>query len=192
MKALKTILAMAFIAVLGSCSKDDKTPEVALAPIQDPLQGYLQASGFNQKTTEFKNGNRVETGFSFMPLVKGKITAIVVKIPDVQSGIRVTIWDKATTAIIRTESIDITSSGIEVIKPISAIDLVQDKEYFITMNSDDVYSRKKTDGSAVTYPFVIGDIKITSYGFVLGATQKMPDNPFFLEYSGDISFKFQK
>jgi hypothetical protein len=191
-KTIKTILALAFVAIIASCSKDNKTPEVVLAPLQDPLREYLEASGFNQGVMEFKNNNQLEVGYSFAPLVNGKITAIVVKIPDVQAGLRVTIWDKVNATVIRTETLDITSSGVEVIKPITPIELFKDKEYFITMNTNDFYIHEKTNLADVTYPFVVGDIKITSYGFKKLATQTMPTTPYLSQYTGDCSFKFQK
>ncbi|MEO7991994.1 MAG: hypothetical protein ABI663_20755 [Chryseolinea sp.] len=72
------------------------------------------------------------------------------------------------------------------------MDLIKNKEYFITMNSNDYYYYTKTDGSDVSYPFTVGDIKITSYSYRNGADQVMPDTPETDYYAGDVSFKFQK
>jgi hypothetical protein len=197
MKTLKTTIALLLLTFFAfSCSKDDPAPiqlpiPIVLAPLQDPLAGYLTASGFNQKTTNQVNLGDYEFGYSFIPLVNGKMTAIVAKIPDIRMGMRVTVWDKMTATVIRTETIDITAAGVVVTKAITALDLVKDKEYFLTFNSNDWYDRRRTDSSNTTYPFTVGDIKITSYSFISGTTQALPNSP-QLSYSGDCSFTFQK
>lgn len=201
MKTLNTKLAILAITLLTiatniSCSKNDDpvvTPlPVVVAPLQDPLQGYLAASGFNQVTASIINSGNAEFGYSFVPLVNGKITAIVVKIPDTRTALKVTIWDKTTATVIRSETMDITTSGVETIKIITPLDLIKDKEYVITMNSNDFYDHRKTDNSNAVYPFVVGDLKITSYGYAVGAQQVMPNSIFLPGYAGDCSFKFQK
>jgi Domain of unknown function (DUF4082) len=195
-KTTISIVAFAFLAstlLLVSCSKKDE-PIVAtpLATEQDPLTGYLAASGFNQNTEEILNNIDRELGYSFIPLVNGKITAIVVKIPDTRTALKVTIWDKANSSVIRTETIDITSSGVETIKTISPVNLIKDKEYVISMNSNDYYVHTKTNGSSATYPFVIGDIKVTSFLERGGVNQIIPILTSSPAYAGDCSFKFQK
>ena len=192
---LKLTLLLSLSLSITNCSKDDDpapTPPVVLAPLQDPLAGYLAASGFDQKTTNFINGFNYELGYSFIPLVNGKMTAIVVKIPDASLGMRVTVWDKVAGTAIRTETFDVPTANVEVTKPITALDLVKDKEYFITMNTNDWYKRSKTNDASVTYPFTVGDIKITSYSYKNGTAQVIPDTPASAFYSGDCSFKFQK
>ncbi len=189
MKKIMNIFVLLLIITMVSCKKD-KDPVVE--PEQNPLAGYLTASGFDQKISNQVNASDFEFGFSFTPLVNGKITAIVAKIPDVRAGMRVTIWDKATAAILRTELMDINSSGVEVKKTISPLDLVSTKEYFITFNSNDWYDHRKTDGLSVTYPFTVGDIKVTSYSYKGGATQTLPNISPTNYYAGDCSFIFQK
>jgi hypothetical protein len=189
---MKKVIQLAIVILfttLASCKKDK---EEVLAPLQNPMDGYLAASGFNQKVTNQVNLGDYEFGYSFIPMVNGKITSIIAKLPDVRSGMRVTIWDKATATVLRTELIDVASSGVEVTKAITALDLVQNKEYFITMNSNDWYDRRKTDSSPATYPITVGDIKITSYSFISGAAQAMPNSPQTTYYAGDVSFTFQK
>ena len=193
---LKSALLLSLSLSVTNCSKDDDpvpTPPEVLAPLQDPFPGYLAASGFNQKRTAVASSdNDGELGYSFIPLVNGKMTAIVVRIPDVRLGMRVTVWDKVNGTILRTELLDVSSSGVEVIKQITALDIVKDKEYFITMNTNDWYNYRRTDNTAVTYPFTVGDIKITSYSYKSGTAQLMPNISVPSHCAGDCSFKFQK
>ena len=185
-------ICFAISIMLSSCSKDDEPVAVVLEPLQDPLSGYLVATGFNQKVSNLINIADYEFGYSFIPLVNGKMTAIVVKIPDTKLAMRVTVWDKVAGTVLLTETIDVPTANVEVVKQITALDLVKDKEYFLTFNNNDWYDRRKTDGSAVIYPFTVGDIKITSYGFKSGTAQAIPNSIQTTYYAGDCSFKFQK
>lgn len=191
---VKIIVTFSVIFLAISCNNDDnpQSTPVPMAPEQNPLEGYLSATGFNQITSNYINSGNYEFGFSFIPLVNGKMTAIVIKIPDNQTNTRVTIWDKVAETVIRTEIIDALSADVEVTKTIAAIDLVKDKEYIITFNSNDWYDHRKTDNSNVTYPFTSGDIKITSYAYKSGTAQQIPNSVVTNYYAGDCSFKFQK
>ena len=191
-----TTTILAIIIFTFSCSKDDAPAPiqpVILAPLQDPLPSYLAATGFNEKSSIEIDSWENEHGFSFIPLVNGKITAIVIKNPVVQSGIRVTVWDKLNGTVLRTEYIDLPTAGVEIVKQITALELVKDKEYFLTLNTNDRYYRRRNDGVAVTYPFTVGDIKITSYATKNGAVaQVIPTTLMTNGCFGDCSFKFQK
>ncbi len=107
-------------------------------------------------------------------------------------GMRVTIWDKTAVVVLRSETIDVASANIEVIKTIASLDLVKGKEYFITMNSNDWYKHSKTNGKSIIYPITVGDIKITSYAYKTGVAQTIPNTELINNYAGDCSFKFQK
>jgi hypothetical protein len=192
LKSAKVHLKLALLAIImltaTNCSNDDG----GSSSLQDPLPGYLSASGFNQKTTDAYSDYTREMGYSFIPLVNGKMTAIVVKIPGMHSGMMVTVWDKAAGTVVRRETIDMKTAGAEVTKQITPLDLVKDKEYFLTYNSNYWYRHSKNDYSEVTYPFTVGDIKITSYAFKNAVTPEMPNSPETDYYAGDCSFKFQK
>jgi len=180
---------------LTNCKKDkddnnnNSTPTVTQ---QDPLSGYLSATGFNQAMSQTVNGYDYEFGIKFIPAVNGKMTAIVTKIPDVNANMKVTIWDAATMTILRTELVQVTSSGVDITKNITPLELTAGTEYMISMNSNDWYSHSRTDASDATYPVAVQDISITGYAFYSGADQVYPDTPISSYYAGDLSFKFQK
>ena len=108
------------------------------------------------------------------------------------TGMRVTIWDKIVNAVLRTETINITTANTVTTKTITALDLLKNKEYFITFNSNDRYKREKTNGSNATYPIAVGDILITGFSYQNGLSQSMPIYSVSNYMSGDCSFKFQK
>lgn len=190
MKTVKRMLAvLALIALTVSCSNDNDTPAKTGYTEQSPLQGYLTATGFNQKLIEINNSPSIyEHGFSFKPKVTGKMTAIIAKLPD-DVNVRVTIWDKQAGIPYRTGILNITQSAVEFTQAVD-IDLVKDKEYMITVNSNDWYIHSKTDNSATVYPLTVGDIEITGFAYKAGSAQAMPDG-FVMNYClGDLSFKF--
>lgn len=194
MKTVKLFTAMVAIAAFSiACSKDDSpAPTPIVYPLENPLTGFLSATGFNQTSTDQVDDGDYEFGFSFIPTVTGKITAVTVKIPDVHANLRVTIWDKTAGTVLRTETLDVATAGVQVTKEITALNLTKDKEYFISFNSNDWYNHKKSDNSAVTYPFTVGNIKITSYAYIYGTAQAMPNSSQTTYYAGDLSFKFQR
>ncbi|GAA4763228.1 MULTISPECIES: DUF4082 domain-containing protein [Flavobacterium] len=194
MKIIKNLLGISILSVVFfSCSKDDDNSTSAPTIVeQNPLSGYLSTTGFNQKTTNYVNSGDYEFGISFTPQANGKITALIAKIPDVRVGMRVTIWDKATATILRTELVDVTSSGVEITKAITPLEVVKDTEYMITYNSNDWYDHRKNDSSVTTYPVTVGDVKITSYGYKAGTDQAVPNIFPANYYAGDLTFKFVK
>jgi hypothetical protein len=210
MKTLKTILTLLMFALLIiSCSSDDDEVEPAAIiaepvvnkaePViykeENPLDAYLAGSGFNQTTYYFKNQGSWVFGFSFKPAVIGKINSIIVKIPDVNTALTVTLWDVATKKPIRSEVVNVPTANVTVEKTIAPIALIKDKEYLISVNSDDWISRRKTDASATIYPIVAGNITITGYAVAPRSPKEsiiFPTNVFDSEYDGDLTFKFQQ
>ncbi|GEP51850.1 hypothetical protein FNO01nite_25220 [Flavobacterium noncentrifugens] len=189
---LKLTLFACMMLPIVSCSSDDDSDVAAPENItQDPLSGYLQAAGFT-KIENKKDSGDAEFGIAFTPTVNGKITSISAKIPDIHSGMRIAIWDKATATVLRTELIDVASPDVEVSKNITALVLTKDKEYMFTFNSNDWYNYSKPDASATSYPITVGDIKITNYGYINGTSQTIPNVMRDDYYAGDIRFKFQK
>ncbi|MFH6992092.1 hypothetical protein [Flavobacterium sp. FlaQc-48] len=194
MKTLKTIFTILSVALLTiSCSSDDDKDSVTY-DYENPLDLYMAASGFSQKAVDVKNSGIYEYGFSFKPTVTGKISSFFAKIPDVNTALRITLWDVATKTVIKSETMNISVANMAFEKTILPIQLVKDKEYFFSVNSDDWINRTKTDGSAATYPIVAGNITITGYAYISStATETIfPTNARNTYYAGDISFKFQR
>ena len=192
---LKVATFFALVFLLFNCSKDeDPAPIAPTISEQNPLPGFLTLTGLDQKKTdEINSASNVEFGLNFSPNVDGKITAIVVKLPVANPTLRVTIWDKVTGTKIRTETVDIATANVEVVKTIEAIPLLKDKEYVISYNTNDRYIRKRSDDAAISYGVVVGDIFIKSFSYrnssVATITAPIPITNY---YAGDCSFKFQK
>lgn len=195
MKTLKTILALLLLALLTiSCSGDDDNKAPVTYVAENPLDSYLATSGFNQKAVDVKNEGFYEFGFSFKPTVTGKITSLFAKMPDTNTALRFTLWDAATKTVIHSEKMFVSVANMSFEKTILPIQLTKDKEYFLSVYSDDWISRKKTDGSSTTYPIVAGNIIITGYAYSLSSETDpvYPSTKRDDYYAGDFSFLFKQ
>lgn len=155
------------------------------------MDKYHSEAGFTT-TSNFINSGSYEFGLVFSPTVKGKITAITAQLPDVNTSLKVTIWDYTTKAVIDTQIINVASANTLVTKEIAAIPVEKDKKYMITMNSNDWYKRNKPDNTDATYPITAGNIKFLEYRWVSGTTQVFPTNVSLNYNGGDLSFNFQQ
>ncbi|WES98538.1 hypothetical protein P2W68_02755 [Chryseobacterium arthrosphaerae] len=176
----------------ASCSKDDDeiiTP--VMYAVENPLNKYHEAAGFTV-TTNFINSGNYEFGLAFSPDVKGKMTAITVKLPDTNASLRVTVWDYTAKTVLRTETVNVTASNTLITKEISELALEKDKKYMITMNSNDWYKRSKPDNTNAVYPITAGNIKILEYKWGSGTAQTFPAMTSLDYNGGDLSFNFQQ
>lgn len=195
LKIIISVLVIAFIAVLTSCSKDDASkPVVEPTPVateQDPLSGYFSNSGL--VLAGLLSTNLVtESGFSFKPLVNGKITAVNVKCTGSVPNVRVTIWDKTTGQQLRSFFISDVQDNVETTKTITPLEVLANIEYYITLRNNGWFIYKKADNSNINYPIISQDISITGAGNRLDQDDAMPNNALLNEYRGNVSFKFQK
>ncbi len=189
------LVPILFMIVLVSCKKDktpDPVPPVVYAE-ENPLPSFLSNTGFNQLSTVSNYVTKYEEGFSFKANVKGKINALVMKLPVANSSLRITIWDNVSKAVLRTENVNVPTANTEATIIIPIFDIVKDKEYFISMWTNDDYVRSRTDNAAAGYPIVSGNISVLSCLYKQVASgQVFPTSSTTKYYYGDISFKFQQ
>lgn len=183
----KAIVILITAITLVSCSKDDDGPTFNE---ENFMNGFLTNSGFSASTTNYINAGSYEFGLEFTPLVKGKITSLKVKLPAVNNALRITIWDKVTTTVIRTETVNVTAANTEQSFDVSDLELTANHQYAITMNSDDWYDHRRTGETEVTYPITSGNLRIDNYKWSSGTTQIYPTNISLTYYAGDVSFNF--
>lgn len=191
MKKIIFILSLTILTI--SCSKKE-TKEPLIYGEEDPLNGFLSQLGYYQETYDWINelGGIAQVGMGFTPLVKGKVNAIVVKIPATNNNLKVIFWDKETHAKLRVEYINVTTANTFITKEITPLELAKDKEYVITMFSDDYYARNRTDNAVGSFPKTSGNIKMTGTVTGNGQTELFPLGGSGNQYFGDCSFNFQR
>ena len=192
---IKLLIILLLASFTHSCNKDDDTVTAPIPVIyaeENPLTGFLTTSGLNQQSLEGTGLSNSESGFSFRPTVKGKINALVLKSHRIYST-RVTIWNKLTETILRTEMVNINVANAEVIIPITPLELEINKEYVISINSKYWFERSRTDSGVISYPISAGNISITGCRRISdGLNQTFPSQALTTSYIGDCSFKFQR
>lgn len=184
-------ISLLVVVMLTSCSKDDDTSPVTYQE-ENPLIGYLTNGGINGAVVDVVDGTTSEIGNEFTPLVNGKMNAITVSLPAVNTNLRVTIWNATTKTAIRTEYVNVATAATAITKNIASVPLQKDTKYAITMNSNDWYYREKSNGSLITYPIISGNIRFESFGYTETLGQLYPLQFSNDYYYGDLSFIFQQ
>jgi hypothetical protein len=193
----KTITLFAIIFSLLSCSKSDDTPATVTYQEENPLSGFLTSTGFSQNATTFVNTGAEAFGYSFIPKVKGKIKAILVKLPSSDNNVVVKIWDKATGTAVYSTTINVATAGTEISTTIPDLELTKNHEYVISMGAENyLYRHTRADQNEVSYPVTSGNITITGgfyrTGFAYSLDVLPETNGGGYVFMGDINFKFQQ
>jgi PBP1b-binding outer membrane lipoprotein LpoB len=197
MKIKSLLLQLYLLAFLTSCSNDNGSIESNQDANQvtfveeNPLPNYLNVTQYNEQTTVFTNiAVEKEIGYFFEPLRKGKINSLVVKLPTVETNLEVRIWDLVTHTVVRTEIVNVNIANSTIVKDIVPLELVKNRNYAITMITNNYYAKSKIDFGVINHPVTIGNFKI--YGSYLSNCD--PFNPSFNTliglYNGDCSFNF--
>ena len=194
MKKYIPLSCFLFTLTFCSCSNNDTPiPTPFVYSEENPFPTFQQESGYSETTNYIDDNNYYEIGFSFRPTAKGKINALVVNIPDVHSNIRVTIWDKSDAIAIRTEVVDVAVANTNNVIPIAPLSLDKDKEYLISMNTDDYYLLSNPQYQVAEYPIVAGNITVTGSRIIMSNSgQTMPDTDIVNVAFGICSFKFER
>lgn len=188
MKILKSTIVILLVFFASSCSKDESETPIVYGE-ENPLFGFISRVPNIQPYVDAVEGI-AQTGYIFKPTVKGKINTLTVKIPAANSALKVFIWDKGTIALVRSEVVNVTTANTEITKIISPLTLEKDKEYLITIYTDDYYYHQ-TNSGAVSYPVIVGNIQIL--GTRSGFGELFPQAGGSSNgYSGDIGFNFQR
>lgn len=91
-KTTTVVFLTTLSCIFTACKKDSTTPQ-PLYQEENPLNAFLSTTGLNQIAGSFANTTAFEMGFGFKPKVKGIIKGITVKLPYVNSSLKVTISD---------------------------------------------------------------------------------------------------
>jgi hypothetical protein len=192
MKTLKTAFTIISVYLLFAFCNPNKSKIVAVEDAsENPFSEFLVLTGLNKPTAKIINGTSYETGFSFKPTVNGSLNELIVTIPNTNNNLKIIIWDKTTQQPIRSELMNVTASNLATIKKITPLHLQENKEYTITMRTNDFYIRNNIDFSKIHFPIQVHSIEITE---AYMAHENKNENPITSNYGffGDVSFTFNK
>jgi hypothetical protein len=192
MKKVFFILSVLAISIT-SCKKSSNT-EPVIFPEELPYDNFITSVAQNATIQSVTNSSIFfEVGVAFKATVNGQIKTLYVKIPDTSSALLVTIWDKNTQAKLFQTSIAVTTANTEKALDITAFNIEKNKEYVISMRTNDYYLRKKNGTTLISYPVISGNIIYTSTMNDNSTPQNFPSIYFNQGvYIGDVYFKFQQ
>jgi len=192
----KSLLCIANMIFLFSCSRDEcPAPPVVEVPSPTEEIGYyglLSSVALPNSIIEEFNWDpalSLEIGYDFTPKVSGKMTAIEVKLPFVHGATDVHIWDSSTRTLLRTETINMALAHTIIKKNISAVNLVANKKYIISVETNYWYRYRKADASRVNFPYTSGNI---TYNYPATNARDICPEKNIIEYvfEGDVAFTF--
>lgn len=192
LKVRSLVLLSALFCTISACKKKDDQPTKTNYPEENPLSAFLATTGLNQNNISFTNPTSFEMGFGFKPKVKGIIKGITVKLPYANSALKVTIWDKATSNVIKTVFVNVPNPDQEISVAFADLEVAKNTEYVISINSNKFYNHRRTDNATIPYPIDAGNISITGSYTSSTSPVSIPANARTTEFTGDYSFIFKQ
>ncbi len=189
MKNFKTMMTALLATLLFSCSGNDDEETPAVYEEQNFLSEFLETAEFDQSSPVF-TGYPLYFGFSFTPLVEGKINSFVIELPMNDESAEIILWDKTSGSVVFTKEVNVVGNE-ELMVEINPIYLVKDKEYVLSVYSMSCLFRKNSSDQDANFPIVERDIKINHSAFG-DDPSAMPDSIEYGLYYGDVSFNFQR
>jgi hypothetical protein len=189
----KILLSIVFVTVLiTGCKKNESRPNYYSE--QSFGEDFLQKSDLTATNiTRVNFASTYELGLDFKVNVKGNITKLFIRIPDINPALRVTIWDKERAKPIRTEIVNINKAGEFVEIDIQDLLIEREKEYSISMNTNDFYERYTSSVSRSAFPTTVNNVTLTAYRWQVNVTEQIfPVIITPYAYAGDCFFKFQQ
>lgn len=135
-----------------------------------------------------------EYGLRFTVAQSGKIVKVGSRLPKA-GAYRISIWDASTKTVIAQQYVAQTDANIQSWADIPALNLVADKQYFISVISDNWNDAYPKSGPPITYPIIKGDLKILAFAYasqpMLTSSPRYPDMEDNIHsISGFIDFGF--
>jgi hypothetical protein len=189
-----SVIMIAFAALTISCSSDDDAPTAPVFLEENPIPALIADAGYSE-TSITDLASSAEVGYSFTPLVSGKINALMLSLPVANANTRVTLWDVDTQQAIQTIYVSVPTAATEVIKKITPIALVKNKKYALSFfNGKIYYLHSSPTSTSIPYPRTYGNIKIDDIVMVYtNGLQSFPTGDGLSSaYMGDVSMKFQQ
>lgn len=193
----KVVVAFFWVIVVFflACEQTEENSENTEEPVGEKehfLPEYLTITGFDEDTGAFINSSWYEFGVEFTALTDGKITDLIVQLPDTNPSLRITIWNSSNRAVLHEETVEYSTADVVQMYDIADLSLEKDSVYAITLSSNDWYNRRKANSDTTSYPIQVGNILLHWYGYTGGTAQQYPISEQNNYYAGDLSFYFLK
>lgn len=127
------------------------------------FSNFLAGNTMNVTVTANPNHNIYEFGLRFVVTRKGRMVKVGSRLP--KAGIyRISVWDIATKTVIAQQYVYQLTDNVQSWADIPALALTANKEYFISIISDNWNEAYPKVGSIITYPITKGNLKVLAFG----------------------------
>ncbi len=177
----KLLIPFFLLVVLINACKKNETTTPATKPTESPISKILEDKTWTQST--FSNGP-FELGYIFSSSVKGKITQVGCRMPDL--GIyTVSIWEEGTKKLVRQKTVEQSSPEKFTLVNVDELIIEKDVKYVISVNTAIGGVKKSyfqiSNATANIFPIVRGSIVIQKTVYNNGATPAFPATGSFLD-----------
>ncbi|RFS18591.1 hypothetical protein [Emticicia sp. C21] len=142
------------------------------------FSNFLADNTMNVTATANPDQNIFEHGLRFVVTRKGRMVKVGSRLP--KAGIyRISVWDVATRTVIVQQYVYQMIDNVQGWADIPALALAANKEYFISIISDNWNEAYPKAGSTITYPIIKGNLKVLAFATtiqpMLTSAAKYPD-----------------
>lgn len=186
MKHVNFFTLLLMIIFTFSCKKKESVPE------ELTFTTLLNDSNYRTSVTQTA-GSWYEYGIKFKSNINGKINKLGSKLPKAGTY-RVTVWDSEKKIIAETK-INQKTDNIFEFQSIKTISIEKDKEYFISILSNNWNDLQHNTSFRIPYPIVVNNISIIQFAYIGQENANSPSKyPTFIDnttsISGFIDFSF--
>lgn len=127
------------------------------------FSNFLADNTTNISVTANPTHNIFEYGLRFVVTKKGRMVKVGSRLP--KAGIyRISVWDVATKTVISQQYVYQMIDNMQAWADIPALALTANKEYFISIISDNWNEAYPKVGPTITYPIIKGSLKVLAFG----------------------------
>jgi hypothetical protein len=126
------------------------------------FSNFLADNTMNVTVTANPDHNIFEFGLRFVVTRKGSMVKVGSRLP--KAGIyRISVWDIATKTVIAQQYVYQLTDNVQAWADIPALALTANKEYVISIISDNWNEAYPKVGSTITYPITKGSLKVLAF-----------------------------
>jgi hypothetical protein len=157
----------------NTCIPVTITKSKTLVKSAEVFSTFLADSTMKVLVTANNTNTIYEYGLRFVVTKNGKMVKVGAKLP--KAGIyRISVWDVTTKTVLVQQYVDQISNNIQSWADIPALALEANKEYFISIISNNWNDAYPKVGTTVTYPISKGNLKILAFAYASQPTLTSP------------------
>lgn len=166
-----TLLSSIILFSLFSCQEPAQ-------PVEEGFTSFLADSTMKIKITATNNPVYYEFGLRFQVLKEGQVVKVGTRLPNAGTY-RVSIWDFTEKTVLLSQNVTQSQANTQAWADISGLAIKPEKEYFISVVSNNWNDALPKAGGNILYPIIKGSVKVLGFGYAsqtsATATPRLPN-----------------